>query len=245
MDDKVSKFKNAENSVKSGLITLYHVIVPVTDKQFAQIQSNGYFNPSQNALGGQSNGYYFFTTVQGAKNHIETNQDLWDTTNDKHAYLAECTVNLDSVKYPDWKLDYESMQDFLFDMIYDAACTQSIKFDDIEISAGDDKKLIILNNGKFSRIKNFCANDHSGLIEQVTDFLYNHDKHFKTAYDKLLRDVLSGIGENKELYAIKTTKRQKITKLTRIEHAQHAQTNHDNSQINKFLARYKSRNLNK
>ena len=76
MTEKSEKFKNASKNARQQCIVLYHVIEPVNQEQLEQIKSSGYFNPSKSALGGQSNGYYFFTTHQGAKHHIESNQFL-------------------------------------------------------------------------------------------------------------------------------------------------------------------------
>ena len=155
MNTTIEKLKSATNKIKLKNITLYHVITPIDDTALNQIKQSGYFNPSQNALGGQSNGYYFFTNHQAAQYHIETMQDTWENKPGKHAYLAECTIDIKDVKYPDWQLDYEAMQDFLFDMILDAAKNNTICFDDIKISASENKTMQLSVNGKFSRIKSF------------------------------------------------------------------------------------------
>ncbi len=237
MNTKVEKMKKGIDNVKQRKIVLYHILSPITQQQFTQIKESWYFNPSQDALGGQSNGYYFFTTKSGAEYHIKTNKDMWDQDVEKQAYLVECEVDASAVKYPDWKLDYEATQDFLFDMIYNAAIKHIIKFDNIEIKALDDKKLTIIYDGTFSRIKSFSADKHSGIIEKTADFLYKHDKQFKSEYDKLLQDILLGKGDNQELYAIKTANKQKITKITEIENEPVAVAP-TSSQINKFLSRY-------
>lgn len=239
MTVKSEKFKDASKNARQQCIVLYHVIEPVNQEQLAQIKSSGYFNPSKSALGGQSNGYYFFTTHQGAKHHIESNQDSWVQSDDKRGYIFECEINLDTVKYPDWKLDYEAMQDFLFDMIERAAHKHAIKINDIEITASGDGKITILDGKKFSKISEFTAGRHSGLVEQVSDFLYSHDNQFRNDYDKLLTDVFLGIGENPELYAVKTANKHKITKITEIE--PRPSPTQQNSQIEKFWARYGKR----
>ena len=235
IQDAIQNIKNPNNK-----IILYHVITPISNEQFSKIKENGYFMPSNGALGGQSDGYYFFTTRHGADNHIATMKDTWENSPDKDAYLVECEIDSENLGYPVWKLDYESMQDFLFDMIYDSAHKKTIKFDNIEINALDDKKLSILKNGKFSRIKSFCANDHSGLIEKTTDFLYKHDNKFRQEYDRLLSDAFHGNGTNQDLYAVKTTNKQKITKITKIE-TKKPESIKTNSQIDKFLSRYGGR----
>lgn len=234
MDNKILKLKQATAKVKK--ITLYHIITPINDEQFAQMQHDGFFNPSKNALGGQSNGYYFFTTYDGVEHHIKTMRDTWDLSNNKHVYIVECEINMDDIKYPNWKLDYEATQDFLFDMIYNVALIQKIKFDGIEISV-DNKKLNINVNGKFSRISEFNAN-HSGLIEQIADYLYKHNKQFQNEYDELLLNVFTGKGKNPELYAVKTTEQQKIANVIRIENKSTPLQPANDSQINKFFARY-------
>ena len=235
MVNKTQKLQQASDNIKHSKIVLYHVITPISAEEFAKIEQSGYFKPSSNALGGQSNGFYFFTSRFGADYHIKTMQNTWDISNGKHAYVVECEIDAKEIKYPNWKLDYEAMQDFLFDMIYDSAHEHIIKFNGIEIKALDDKKLSISENGKFSRIKTFNANEHSGLIEKISDFLYNRDDKFKTAYDKLLFDVFYGNGENQELYAVKTTTKHKITKAIKIEPPVVVQTH---SQIDKFFSRY-------
>ena len=237
MDSKAKQIRKAIDDMAKKEITLYHIIPQINKNQFAEIQKSGYFEPSKNALGGQSDGYYFFTTRQGAEHHIKTNKDLWNLGSDNHAFIAESVVDLSSVKYPNWKLDYEAMQDFLFDMIYDAASKQNIRVNNVEFRAGDDKKLIIFVGGKFSKIKSFSANKHSGLIEQVADFLYHHDKQFQRSYDNLLMDVFMGKGENQELYAVKTKEKQKITKITEIEKDLETPKT-TQSQTDKFFARY-------
>ena len=238
MNTKSEIMKKAVNDIKHRKVVLYHILKPISKTELLQIQKDGYFKPSKNALGGQTDGYYFFTTYNGAKHHIENEKDMWEKDSDKHAYIVESEVDLSDVKYPKWKLDYEAMQDFMFDMIYNAAVDKVIKFADVEISATDNRKLNILYKGKFSRIKNFCANDHSGLIEKTADFLYVHDKQFKKSYDELLQDVFSGKGANQELYAVKTIQKQKITKITEIKNSPSAIPSASNSQIDKFLLRY-------
>ena len=234
---KVEKMKNGIDNIKQRKIVLYHIISPISHQRFAQIKESGYFESSKNALGGQVDGYYFFTTKQGAEYHIKTNKATWEQDIKKHAYLVECEVNADDVKYPNWKLDYEATQDFLFDMIYNVALKHDIKFDGIEIKALDGKKLSVSYNGAFSRIKSFSPDKHTGMIEKIADFLYKTDKEFKSEYDKLLQDMLRGRGDNQELYAIKTVNKQKITKITEIEN-EPVTTVPVNSQINKFLSRY-------
>lgn len=237
MNTKVEKIKKGIDNVKQRKIVLYHVISPISQQQFAQIKESGFFESSKNALGGQIDGYYFFTTKQGAEYHIKTNKDTWKQDIKKHAYLVECEVNADDVKYPNWKLDYEATQDFLFDMIYNVAIKHDIKFDGVEIKALEGKKLSISYKGTFSRIKSFSADKHSGIIEKTADFLYKHDNQFRSEYDKLLQDMLQGRGDNQELYAIKTLNKQKITKITEIENEPVTATP-VNSQIDKFLSRY-------
>ena len=163
---------------------------------------------------------------------------MWKSGVDKNAYIAECEIDMDDVKYPNWKLDYEAMQDFLFDMIYNAALEQDIICEDIKITALDSKKLALSYKKKFSRISGFSADIHSGLVEKIADFLYKNNSNFRNAYDKLLKDVLSGNGDDKELYAIKTTQKQKISKMTKIEKEQQNTQTVTQSQIDKFLSRY-------
>ena len=237
MNTTIEKLKSATDKIKSKEIILYHVITPIDDATFNQIKQSGYFNPSHNALGGQSNGYYFFTNRKAAEYHIETMQDTWENAPAKHAYLAECKINLADVKYPDWQLDYEAMQDFLFDMILDAAKNSTICFDDIKISASENKIMQLSVNGKFSRIKSFNASSHSGIVERISNFLYQSNKEFRRKYDDLLNEVFCGIGVNQNLYAVKTKTKHKITNLTKIEQTPNT-TIATNSQINKFLSRY-------
>ncbi len=242
MKTTIEKLKSATDKIKSKEIILYHIITPIDNATFNQIKQSGYFNPSQNALGGQSNGYYFFTNRQAAENHIKNMQDNWDNSSGKQAYLTECKVDFNDIKYPEWQLDYEAMQDFLFDMIIDAVKNNDIKFNDIHIRTSDNKALEISENGKFSRIKSFNPNSHSGLVEHISDFLYKHNKDFRQKYDNLLKEAFLGTGENQNLYAVKTKTKQKITNITQIEKKPDIQTV-TNSQINKFLSRYgKKRN---
>lgn len=237
MNTKAEKLKKGTDKLKQQKVVLYHVISPIDQQLFTQIKKSGYFEPSKNALGGQSDGYYFFATKKGADYHIKTTKDTWKHDVGKRAYIVECETYANTIKYPDWKLDYEATQDFLFDMIYNAAIKHSIKFDDIEIMAEEGKKLSIAYNGTFSRIKSFSPDKHTGVIETIADFLYNHDNVFKSEYDKLLQDILRGVGDNQELYAIKTLHKQKITKITEIENDPIA-VSPTNSQIDKFLSRY-------
>ena len=237
MNTKVEKLKKGIDILKQQKVVLYHVITPINQQQFSQIEKSGYFEPSKNALGGQSDGHYFFTTKKGVDYHVKTTKDTWGQDVDKHAYIVECETDASAVKYPDWKLDYEATQDFLFDMIYNVAIKHDIKFDNIEIKALEGKKLALSYDGTFSRIKSFSPDKHTGVIEKVADFLYNHDATFKSEYDKLLQDVLLGVGDDQELYAIKTQHKQKITKVIEIENEPVA-ASPINSQIDKFLSRY-------
>ncbi len=237
MNTNTTKFQKGTGKLKQRQIVLYHVISPISQQQFMQIKENGCFERSKNALGGQSDGYYFFATREGAEYHIKTNKDSWGKDVNKHAYLVECLVDVSVVKYPDWKLDYEATQDFLFDMIYNVALKHDIKFDGIEIKALDGKKLSVSYNGAFSRIKSFSPDKHTGMIEKIADFLYKTDKEFKSEYDKLLQDMLRGKGDNQELYAIKTDKKQKITKITEIEN-EPVVALQTNSRIGDFYMRY-------
>lgn len=167
-------------------------------------------------------------------------QDTWGNDNNKNAYLAETEVDLSYVHYPTWKLDYEAMQDFLFDMIYDVARQSEIKFSGIKISATNNKFLTVTNNGVYSRLSGFVPDKHSGLVERIVDYLYSHNTGFKQKYDKLLNDVFLGRGDNQELFAVKTSMPQKITKITKLE-IEPATPTVSNSQINKFLSRYGKR----
>lgn len=239
MSDKTIQFHQGNRQLKSDKIVLYHIITPIDEAEFQHICQSGYFNPSRGALGGQSNGYYFFTTYQGAQNHIQTMKNSWENTPGKSAYIAECEINPTDTQYPKWILDYEAMQDFMFDMIYDAATKAPIKFDDIEIKTPGKKTLEITANGKFSRIRNFCANDHSGLIEKIADYLYAHDIEFKQKYNNLLNEAFFGLGNNQNLYAVKTKEKQKITKITKIENEPATISQGKSSQISKFMERYR------
>ena len=238
MSIKTEKINDAINKLKQKKLVFYHVLSPITQQQYNQIKDKGYFEPCKNPLGGQSGGYYFFTTYSGALHHIETNKDIWGGDIDKSPYIAEVEIDLNTIKYPIWKLDYEAMQDFMFEMIYDVASVHSIKFDNIEIKSSNDKKLILCYDGKFSRIQSFYANKHSGLVEKIADFLYRNDTNFRKNYDELLFDVLIGKGENQELYAVKTTQHQKISKMIKIEQEPIVKQTVANSQIDKFLSRY-------
>jgi hypothetical protein len=241
MSEKSEKIQKASQNIKQKKIVLYHVVEPIDSQKLAQIKTDGYFNMSHNALGGQSNGYYFFTTHVGATHHVETNKDSWDFGDNKHAYIFECEIDSNTVKYPTWKLDYEAMQDFLFDMIVDAARDTKIKFDGTEVATTDDGKLTILENNKFSKISAFSPDRHSGLVEKIADFLYKRNQKFKDAYDKLLNKVFSGIGDNPELYAVKTTTKHKITNITQLDDTPQRVPAQQNSQIDKFFARYGKR----
>lgn len=240
---KTENIRKAIDKVNQQKVVLYHVISPIDEQKLNSIEKNGCFDISKNALGGQSDGYYFFTTRQAAEYHIDTNKDVWVYGGGKNAYLVECETDLNSVKYPDWQLDYEATQDFLFDIIHDFARERSIVFDDVKIEAPDKNKLNILVNGTFFRITNFNADKHSGLIEKTVDFLYNHNEKFKHTYDNLLKNIMTGNISDKELCAVKTVFKQKITKITKIEQND-VQKTPDNSQIEKFLARYgRNRNM--
>ena len=242
MNTTTEKLKSATDKIKPKSVTLYHIITPIDDATFNQIKQSGYFNPSKNALGGQSNGYYFFTNRQAAEHHIETMQDTWENNPEKHAYLAECKIDFSDVKYPDWQLDYEATQDFLFDMILDAAKNNTISFDNIKISAIDNKTMQLSVNGKFSRIRNFNPNSHSGIVERVSEFLYQNNKDFRRKYDDLLNEALCDTGENQNLYAVKTKTKHTITNITKIEQTPTVAVA-SNSQISKFLSRYGKRGI--
>ena len=240
MSEIADKLKYATDKIKSKKIVLYHVFAPITDTEFNQIKQSGVIGVSKSTLGGQSNGAYFFTTRAGAQNHIKDMQDTWGNDSNKNAYLAETEIDLSSVHYPTWKLDYEAMQDFLFDMIYDVACQSEIKFSGIKIGATNNKILTVTNNGVYSRLSGFVPDKHSALVEKIADYLYSHNAGFKQQYDKLLTDVFLGYGDNQDLFAVKTSMPQKITKITKLEIEPSAPTI-SNSQINKFLSRYGQR----
>lgn len=238
---KSDKFNDARNKLQNKTkIILYHIIAPKYDEQIEEIKQSGTFKPSQNALGGQSNGYYFFTNMTAVNNHLNETKQSWKETPNKTAYIAECEVKPDTIKYPEWKLDYEAMQDFMFDLIYDAAHRQTIKHKNITITATDKHSLKIITGNKFKQIRQFNANEHSGIIEKIADHLYQHDNEFQIAYDRLLQDALYKHGNNSELYAIKTQTPQTITKITPIEKTAQNTVPQQNttSQIDKFRARY-------
>lgn len=240
MSEIADKLQRATGKIKSRKIVLYHVFSQINDAEFNQIKQSGVIGVSKSALGGQSNGAYFFTTRIGATNHIKEMQGIWENTNNKNAYLAETEVDLSDAHYPTWKLDYEAMQDFLFDMIYDAARQSEIKFSGIKVSATNNNILTVTNNGVYSRLSGFVPEKHSGLVEKIADYLYSHNVGFKQQYDKLLTDVFLGYGDNQELFAVKTSMPQMITKITKIEKEPAVDTI-SNSQINKFLSRYGKR----
>ena len=189
-------------------------------------------------LGGQSNGFFFFTTRHGADNHAKFQQELKSLTTASTTNLYMTTAQIDNtdIKYPTWQLDYEATRDCFFELFLNYTAQKPIKFQDVIISA-NNKTLQIQDGKKFMRLREF-APEHSGLIEKVVAYLYTQNKTFQIEYNRLLQNVIMGNGDDTTGFAVKTTKCPPLLSCTKINNTiQPIQS----SQIAKWFDRYKGR----
>ena len=200
-------------------ITLYHLISQPMDAE----QAISYGLKAENImakrvpLGNQSGGAFFFTTQTGIENHSKEMQSQvgLNVESKKNLYMVTAKVDLDSIKYPQWQLDYEAMRDDLFDLIFARVNIAPIEFDNVNVSVVSDT-LQIKDGEKFMRLRSF-APEHSGLIERIVKYLYNKESMFKVKYDNLLRDVVMGVGQDTEYYAVKTMNCPRLLSCVKLE----------------------------
>ena len=218
---------------------IYHLTKPMTPDQAAAFSKDLNKNivlPPIEPLGGQSNGFFFFTTQQGADNHSKFQQEYnsLTTASATNLYLTTAQIDTKDVKYPDWQLDYEATRDYFFDLFLKYYDSESIKFQDVIVSV-NNKILQIQDGKKFMRLREFGP-EHSGLIEKIVKYLYPRDKKFQFEYDKLLHTVITGQGKDTTSFAIKTTKCPPFLSCEKIDNTiQPIQS----SQIAKWFDRYK------
>lgn len=223
-------------------VTIYHLTKPMTADAaaiFAADLNKNIKLPPRAPLGGQSNGYFFFTTRDSADNHAVFQQETKSLTTDSETnlYMIKSLVDINTIKYPTWQLDYEATKDLFFEIIFNRANISPIKFGDIVISA-TDKALQIQIGKNFKRLREFKP-EHSGLIEKIVVHLYKTEKTFKNKYDNLLQDIIMGRGDDITAFAIKTTKCPNLISCEKVENTiQPLKT----SQIAKWCAKY-HRNL--
>ena len=234
---KSGKIKNMSK------VTIYHLTKPMTAEQAAAFSSDLNKNiklPPITPLGNQSNGFFFFTTPQGADNHAKFQQEKQSltTASTSNLYLTTAQVETKDVKYPTWQLDYEATRDYFFKLFFNRANVNPIKFQDITIST-NNKTLQIQDGKKFIKLREFTP-EHSGLIEKIVALLYLTDKNFKTEYNQLLQNVMLGLGDDTTALAVKTTKCPTLLSCEKIDNTiQPVQS----SQIAKWFNKYHSKNL--
>ncbi|MBQ1927976.1 MAG: hypothetical protein II179_02825, partial [Alphaproteobacteria bacterium] len=119
-------------------ITLYHLISQPMDAE----QAVSYGLKAENImakrvpLGNQSGGAFFFTTQSGIENHSKEMQSQvgLNVESKKNLYMVTAKVDSDSIKYPQWQLDYEAMRDDIFDLIFARVNIAPIEFDNVNVS---------------------------------------------------------------------------------------------------------------
>jgi hypothetical protein len=223
-------------------VTIYHLTKPMTEEQAAIFASDLNKNialPPKMPLGDQSNGFFFFTTRQGADNHAKFQQETKSLTTSSllNLYLVTAQIETKDVKYPTWQLDYEATRDYFFELFFNRAKIKPIKFQDVIVST-NNKTLQIQNGKKFMKLREFLP-EHSGLIEKIVAALYLTDKSFKNEYNQLLQKVLLDNEDDAIFFAIKTTKCPNLLSCEKIANTiQPVQS----SQIAKWFNRYHGKN---
>jgi len=224
-------------------VTIYHLTKPMTAEQAADFSSDLNKNialPPIAPLGNQSNGFFFFTTRQGADNHAKFQQETQSltTSSTSNLYLITAQVDTKDIKYPTWQLDYEATRDYFFELFFNRASVNPIQFQDITIST-NNKTLQIQDGKKFMKLREF-APEHSGLIEKIVALLYLTDKSFQTEYNQLLQNIMLGRGDDTTAFAVKTTKCPVLLSCEKIENTiQPVQS----SQIAKWFNKYHGKDL--
>lgn len=223
-------------------VNIYHLTKPMTEEQaaiFAGDLNKNITPPPTMPLGNQSNGFFFFTTRQGADNHAKFQQETKSLTTSSllNLYLITAQIETKDVKYPTWQLDYEATRDYFFELFFNHANVKPIKFQDIVVST-NNKTLQIQNGKKFIKLREF-APEHSGLIEKIVVALYLTDKNFKDEYNQLLQNVILGNDDDTTSFAVKTTKCPTLLSCEKIANTiQPVQS----SQIAKWFNRYHGKN---
>ena len=219
-------------------IKIYHLTKPMTAQQAADFSVDLNANiklPPIPPLGGQSNGFFFFTTYQAACNHAEFQQETQSLTtqSDKNLYMITSNVDISDIKYPNWQLDYEATKDYFFEIFFNRANIVPIKFDDVIISVKDNT-LQIQDGKKFMKLRNFKP-EHSGLIEKIVAYLYNNESVFRQKYDELFTNIVNGQGDNFSIFAIKAKQCPTLNSCDKIENKIPPV---NTSQIKKWHAKY-------
>lgn len=219
-------------------ITLYHLIAqPMDSSQAAACRLDAESIVSKRVpLGNQSGGAFFFTTQNGIENHSKEMQGQFglNKASEKNLYIVTAKIDEEKIKYPQWQLDYEAMRDDLFDLIFARASITPVKFGDVNISVVNGV-LQVQDGKKFMRLRSF-APEHSGLIERIVEYLYNNESSFRAKYDKLLHDVIMGIGNDTTYYAVKTTECPLLLSCVKSENVLPVI---QSSQISKWNQRYR------
>ena len=219
-------------------IKIYHLTKPMTAQQAAEfaVDLNANIKPPLiPPLGGQSNGFFFFTTYESACNHAEFQQETQSLTtqSDKNLYMITSNVDISDIKYPNWQLDYEATKDYFFKIFFNRANIAPIKFDDVIISVKDNT-LQIQDGKKFMKLRNFKP-EHSGLIEKIVTYLYNNESVFRQKYNELFTDIVNGRGDNFSIFAIKAKQCPILCSCEKIENKISPVKT---SQINKYCSKY-------
>ena len=220
-------------------VTIYHLTKPMTADQanlFAADLNKNITLPPIAPLGNQSNGFFFFTTRQGADNHAKFQQELnsLNSASLTNLYMVSAQIDTKDVKYPTWQLDYEATRDYFFELFFNIASQQAIKFQDVVVST-NGKVLQIQDGTKIMKLRDYSP-EHSGFIERVVAYLYLKNKKFQDDYNKLLQNVMLGNGDDTVGFAVKTTKCPKLVSFEKINNTiQPIQS----TQIAKWFDRYR------
>ena len=185
-------------------VVLRHLTAPLSEEQVLRIKQEQKLSDPKACLGGQEEGFFFFTTSEGIEAQKEFAFDTTVSEQGKHRYVAETEFDVSEITYSKWKLDTEATADILFSQIRKEVLKTPIAFDDIKVSS-NGVSLNIENGESFHKYKKVTGNE-SGIIEKITDKLYQTSSSFKAFYDDFLQKIAKGQeGElDKGAYAIKT-----------------------------------------
>ncbi|NCB49744.1 MAG: hypothetical protein EOM53_03605 [Alphaproteobacteria bacterium] len=185
----------------------------LSPKEAQSIRDTKTFSADRECLGGQSSGFYFFSTQEGIDSQMEFNETKVKGEAGTSRYILQAEVPVEDIKYPNWKLDTEAMKDPLFKMIFFQAKKQSFTFENITVDV-QRNKLSILKETSYNLYRSFTP-DMSGVVEKIADYLYETRPDFKKTYDTFLSAVAAGKETpfDKSTYALKSTKCPPIIKV--------------------------------
>lgn len=197
-------------------ITLWHTVGACAPEEFNRFINKDIHTKRNLGMGGQSGGLFVWADKASAKGYIDfLENELWQETQEgQHRYAVGLSVDKEDVYYPKWQLDTEAFAPVLFPLIaaerelLEEIQTMSFiqneqgdkgRICQVRVSASDGgggETLLVMQKGlngveTFKKYRSFSA-ENSGLVQALSDYLYDYSDAYKEAYDSLLQKAVSG-----------------------------------------------------